>query len=694
MRNRLGTVLEGEHAAPVSRCHLVEMGFFLLLSAIMMLGGAGHAFAQVQIGADINGSEAEDSFGSALAMSSDGFTVAIGAPGNDYNGMNAGLVRVYRRVGGSWTQLGADIFGAELERFGSSVAIGSDGLTIAVGAEGRSKARILRLEAGVWTQIGPDISGMDDQSGSSVAMSGDGAIVAVGARGHDGGGIDAGQGRVYRWDGFTWTQLGPGINGMAAGDAAGFALGLSSDGLTLVIGSPYHYDVSPPRGGQARAYRWTGAAWAQLGSDINGGSSASFLGQSVAISGNGTTVVIGAPFGQSSPPHARVYHFDGAGWVQVGANIGPQSFGDASGVSVSVDGDGTTVIVGADFYPAGGRAGAGRARRYQWNGASWVRVGTDIDGEADYDRLGRGTAISADGLTVAIGMSGASNSSGRVRMFTFSAPPEVALTIPTGVAAFNVGGAAVPFTVTATAGTPVCLADGIPFVSDNVLALGTHVVLCASTDPDTGATGSVSATVSVVFSGLQGPQGLPGRDGLPGLPGRDGLTGPQGPPGPPGSQGTQGIAGPAGAGHILVRKSQDQSVINSAILVEDEHLTVALAANVAYEFEAWVLCATAGSSSTDCKFAFAVPAGATVRWLGDHQVDGATSKTTFAVVTASGATRIANISNGQTTVIRVRGVVTTVASEGSLQLLFANGAAGTGRTTTMLANSFLKVGAF
>ena len=38
-------------------------------------------------------------------------TVAIGANGNDGNGINAGHVRIYEYSSGSWTQLGADIDG-------------------------------------------------------------------------------------------------------------------------------------------------------------------------------------------------------------------------------------------------------------------------------------------------------------------------------------------------------------------------------------------------------------------------------------------------------------------------------------------------------------------------------------------------------------------------------------------------------
>ena len=47
------------------------------------------------IGADIDGEAAYDNSGQSVSLSSDGTTVAIGAPWNDDNGSNSGHVRIY-----------------------------------------------------------------------------------------------------------------------------------------------------------------------------------------------------------------------------------------------------------------------------------------------------------------------------------------------------------------------------------------------------------------------------------------------------------------------------------------------------------------------------------------------------------------------------------------------------------------------
>ena len=160
-----------------------------------------------QIGADIDGEASFDTSGYAVAMSSDGTRIAIGAYYNDGNGTSSGHVRVYEIKNGSWVQLGADIDGeAEGDQSGRSLAISSDGTRIAIGAphnggNGSSSGhvRVYEIKNGSWVQLGADIDGEaeGDQSGESVAMSSDGTRIAIGAYYNDGNGSKSGHVRVY-----------------------------------------------------------------------------------------------------------------------------------------------------------------------------------------------------------------------------------------------------------------------------------------------------------------------------------------------------------------------------------------------------------------------------------------------------------------------------------------------------------------
>ena len=89
------------------------------------------------IGADIDGEAANNQSGWSVSLSSDGTTVAIGAPYNDANGDNSGHVRIYawNSATSAWEQQGADIDGEAADDWsGWSVSLSSDGTTVAIGA--------------------------------------------------------------------------------------------------------------------------------------------------------------------------------------------------------------------------------------------------------------------------------------------------------------------------------------------------------------------------------------------------------------------------------------------------------------------------------------------------------------------------------------------------------------------------------
>jgi hypothetical protein len=90
-----------------------------------------------QVGADIDGEKANDVSGWSVSLSSDGKTVAIGAIYNAGNGLSSGHVRIFQWIESKsiWKQMGADIDGEERsDESGYSVSLSSDGKTVAIGA--------------------------------------------------------------------------------------------------------------------------------------------------------------------------------------------------------------------------------------------------------------------------------------------------------------------------------------------------------------------------------------------------------------------------------------------------------------------------------------------------------------------------------------------------------------------------------
>jgi len=400
---------------------------------VNFIGGAKQlTAATTKIGADIDGEAVDDRSGYSVSISSDGSTVAIGAPANDGAGSNVGQVRVYKNMAGTWTKIGADIDGETAgDNSGYSVAISSDGSTVAIGASHElslsgnlaGQVRVYKNIAGTWTKIGADIDGEAnvDFSGYSVAISSDGTTVAIGAPYNSGGGSYAGQVRVYKNMAGTWTKIGLDIDGEAASDQSGSSVAISSDGTTVAIGAPNN-DGGGSNAGQVRVYQNITGTWTKIGADIDGEAASDNSGWSVSISSDGTTVAIGAPANDgigSNAGQVRMYKNIAGTWTKIGADIDGEAASDQSGTSVSISSDGTTVAIGA-LYNDGGGSNAGQVRVYKNIAGTWTKIGVDIDGEAVGDWSGYSVAISSDGTIVAIGApynDGVGVNAGQVRVY-------------------------------------------------------------------------------------------------------------------------------------------------------------------------------------------------------------------------------------------------------------------------------------
>jgi FG-GAP repeat len=299
----------------------------------------------IQVGSDIDGEAAGDYSGFSVSLSSDGSVVAIGAIFNDGNGSNAGHVRIYENIAGTWTQISGDIDGEAADDLsGWSVCISGNGTVVAIGARnnfgGAGHVRIYKNISGTWTQIGSDIDGeaAADASGFSVALSSDGSVVAIGAYGNDGNGSNAGHVRIYQNNAGTWTQIGSDIDGEAIEDLSGWSVSLSADGSIIAIGA-YRNDGNGSNAGHVRIYQNNAGTWTQMGNDIEGEAADDGLGWSVSLSSDGSVVAIGATYNDGNGAdagHVRIYQNIAGSWAQIGSDIDGEMAGDQSSCSVSL----------------------------------------------------------------------------------------------------------------------------------------------------------------------------------------------------------------------------------------------------------------------------------------------------------------------------------------------------------------------
>ena len=392
-----------------------------------------------KLGIDIDGEAQGDRSGYSVSISSDGTNVAIGAIGNSGGGSDAGQVRVYQYSNNAWAQIGLDIDGeAAGNQSGMSVALSGDGTTVAIGASGNSgingaysgHVRVYRNIAGTWTKLGADIDGeaTNNASGSAVAISLDGNIVAIGAPFNSDNGNSAGQVRVYQYSNNAWTKIGADIDGESSNDNSGQAVAISSDGTIVAIGAPQNSNGNGNGSGQVRVYRNIAGTWTKLGADIDGEAAGDVSGSSVAISSDGTTVAIGAPFNDgtgNSAGQLRVYQYSNSSWTKIGSDIDGNAASDGSGRSVAISSDGTIVAVGAP-QSSMFSSEKGYVKLYKNVSGTWTLIGQKIDGEASGDASGSSVSISSNGTIVGIGApsnSGVNGSgSGQVRVYLHVEP--------------------------------------------------------------------------------------------------------------------------------------------------------------------------------------------------------------------------------------------------------------------------------
>ncbi len=314
----------------------------------------------IQRGQDIDGEASGDNSGRSVSLNSDGSIIAIGAPFNDGNGSNSGHVRVYTWNGTIWTKMGQDIDG----------------------------------------------EASNDNSGRSVSLSSNGYILAIGALNNDGvSKVDGGSVRVYSWDGSVWTKMGSDIDGEASNDNSGTSICLSSDGSVIAIGSPNNDGVSKVDCGSVRIYSWNGTNWIKRGQDIDGNVSYDYCGFSVSLNSNGTIIAMGSYRGNYSQGYTKIYSWNGTNWIKMGNDIvgTDTNYPDNSGVSVSLNSSGNLIAIGSYLNSDNGLY-SGCVRVYQWYDSNWTQKGTDINGIAG-DNSGISVSINSDGSIVAIGAS-------------------------------------------------------------------------------------------------------------------------------------------------------------------------------------------------------------------------------------------------------------------------------------------------
>ena len=361
-----------------------------------------------------------DRFGSAIALSADGATLAVGAPNEDgfatgtfsptdegyqaaldNNGRtDSGAAYVYRRSDADRWEIEAFVKAPRLddgdERFGWALALSADGATLAVGAPFEDSSHTGAFAPGdEGYQAALDSNGPLDRRGVCRYYACDSGAVTVYRRSN-----------VGRWEIEAFVKA-PRVGG---GDYFGDAIALSADGSALAVGEPRFNGTSTGtfapgdegyraalRGSTAKnigavtVYRRSNVGRWEIEAFVKApvADAGDYFGDAIALSADGATLAVGAP-GESGKSTG----------VFASGDEGYQAALDSS----QLDRDG---VCDDEIRNNSCNSGAVIVYRRPDGAGAWT-VGNFVkapNADAD-DYFGRALALSADGATLAVGAYG------------------------------------------------------------------------------------------------------------------------------------------------------------------------------------------------------------------------------------------------------------------------------------------------
>ncbi len=372
-----------------------------------------------------------DKFSSALAISADGRTLAVGALGEsssatgvggdeDDNSRFSGAVYVFVRDASGWRQQ-AYIKPSEERNndlFGYSLALSADGNTLAIGGGNQANRVVIPGIVEIYTRLGTGWSHhtrlqapnaeSHDLFGGSMILSDNGEMLVVGA-------AELNRTYVFERSGSDWAlraSLSPPNPDL--GSSFGHVVALAEDGTTLAVG-----------GYQSRVEVFVkdSSGWSPQATLEAPNSETTFSGHvKLSLSADGSTLAVGVALESAnnnavSVGAAYIFVRHGSAWSQQARLASPTATErSAFGSSLSLSADGHLLAVGAlgETAPAGDVGGvapeplpgSGSAFVFLRTGDRWTQqahIKPIRPGEGHV--FGHTLALSGDGQTLAVGAS-------------------------------------------------------------------------------------------------------------------------------------------------------------------------------------------------------------------------------------------------------------------------------------------------
>ena len=216
----------------------------------------------------------------------------------------------------------------------------------------------------------------------------------------------------------NWLQTGADFDG-TTGDNLGDAVSLNSDGSIVAIGA-YHADNRAKlRAGSVMVYENNSGNWVQKGQTIYESNADDVFGKNVTISADGSILVASSAFYPSGNKNGlvRVFEYNGSSWVQIGSDIVGDNVNHQLGWSVSINDAGTIIAIGENVYDNGLLVNIGRVRIFENQSGTWTLIGTLLGNPNDGDQFGQSVSLNSVGDIIAVAASGTGGIAGYTRVY-------------------------------------------------------------------------------------------------------------------------------------------------------------------------------------------------------------------------------------------------------------------------------------
>ncbi|MCP4133872.1 MAG: hypothetical protein GY754_23080, partial [bacterium] len=187
-----------------------------------------------------------------------------------------------------------------------------------------------------------------------------------------------------------------------AGDQFGNSVSISDDGETVIVGTSYDDIGGFSNAGSAIIFQLEDNSWQEKELAPSDPAAGALYGRSVAISSEGDTVLMGAVNDDDNGANsgsAYIYSLVGNEWDLCKLVPSGGAAGDYFGETVAISSHGNTIAVGA--YGDGGVGSVSIYRYRVWS--NWDIVKLNASDAASGDQFGKSVAITDDGNTVVVG---------------------------------------------------------------------------------------------------------------------------------------------------------------------------------------------------------------------------------------------------------------------------------------------------